>query len=94
MTGLSSDFTEELNEGMEESAAIKADYLAGVDRRRERGFTQEQEDRSVFAMIPKGDVRVYVKDAPSIEVRNSKDGVDSTVAKLNRMAMANRKRNR
>ncbi len=37
VTGLSSDFTEELNEGMEESAAIKADYLAGVDRRRERG---------------------------------------------------------
>ena len=37
VTGLSSDFTEELNEGMEESAAIKADYLAGVDRHRERG---------------------------------------------------------
>lgn len=63
VTGLSSDFTEEANDGMEETAALKADYLSGVDRRRERGclyslyylnvVTQEQEDKAVFAMIPK-----------------------------------------
>lgn len=51
--------------------------------------------------MARGDLRVYVKDAPSIEVRNSKDRYlnelsytcsDSAISRLNKLANANRKR--
>lgn len=53
--------------------------------------------------MARGDLRVYVKDAPSIEVKNSKDRYltaagcicsDSAISRLNKLANANRKRNR
>lgn len=68
VTGMGSNYQEISNEGMDEGAASKADYIATINRSRERGcrwlkegwivymlVTDEQEDRSVFAMLPKYD---------------------------------------
>lgn len=35
VTGMSADFSDEANEGMEDAAKVKADYLASINRSRD-----------------------------------------------------------
>ncbi|OAO14143.1 hypothetical protein AV274_4211 [Blastocystis sp. ATCC 50177/Nand II] len=95
VTGMSDSFREEANEGLEDIAASKKEYLSAVNRRRNKGFSQEQEERSIFAMMPRGELRAYVNDAPSIPIRQEPKGRDdSAYAVLSKMERNPRKRAR
>ena len=63
VTGMSASFNETDNDEMEIKATQKREYMKFIPRARDRGcaccgillylVTQEQEDRAVFAMLPK-----------------------------------------